>query len=144
MPPDSYANSSQKQQSPTQIRTSPQTGATGGAARSRNLSDSVSEDSLDIIVKNVLGCGVQIDENCDSSQTLTSSSKNKRPGHGVISSSSDDDSTIVSENSAFLGSSGNATSSRSTSSSTGIQWLFGTEGESSLDKGKVIVSFKFP
>ncbi|XP_033628750.1 pecanex-like protein 1 isoform X1 [Asterias rubens] len=135
VPPDNYANSSQKQQSPTQIRTSPQTGATGGAARSRNLSDSVSEDSLDIIVKNVLGCGVQIDENCDSSQTLTSSSKNKRPGHGVISSSSDDDSTIVSENSAFLGSSGNATSSRSTSSSTGIQWLFGTEGESSLDKG---------
>ncbi|XP_038076730.1 pecanex-like protein 1 isoform X2 [Patiria miniata] len=130
--PDDHRNSLLKRASPTHVGTSPLSGMSDGSPRLQNLSDTVSEDSLDLIVKNVLGSGVEIDENCDSSHTLTSS---KKSGQGATSSSSDDDSTVVSEHSAFLGSSGNAASSRSTSSSTGIQWLFNTEGEGSSDKG---------
>ncbi|XP_022083039.1 pecanex-like protein 1 isoform X2 [Acanthaster planci] len=129
---NNYANSSMDGAAPALAHTSAPSETNCSNPCSKNVSDSVSEDSLDLVVKNVLGSGVEIDENCDSSQTITSS---KRPGQGAMTSSSDDDSTVVSEHSAFLGSSGNAPSSRSTSSSTGIQWLFSTDGDGPSDKG---------
>ncbi len=93
-------------------------------------------ESFDNLMRNMLIGGVRIEpeEVCSSSHTLTSNQK--LDSESSSSSCSEDDSTLVSERSAFLGSDRALSSSRSTSSSTGLQWLFGIEGEQPLDQGK--------
>lgn len=95
-----------------------------------------STESFDNLMRNMLMGGVRIEpeEICSSSHTLTQ----KLDNHSPSSTSSEDDSTLVSERSAFLGSN-TALSSRSTSSSTGLQWLFGIDGETPLDQGKCCI-----
>ena len=92
-------------------------------------------ESFDNLMRNMLIGGVRIEpeEVCSSSHTLTSNQK--LDSESLSSTSSEDDSTLVSERSAFLGSNTALSSSRSTSSSTGLQWLFGIEGETPLDQG---------
>lgn len=63
-----------------------------------------------------------------SSNTLTPEHRLRSHSSSSSVSSGSDDSTVISERSAFLGSSATP-STRSTSSSTGLQWLFGLEGE---------------
>ncbi|XP_072032529.1 pecanex-like protein 1 isoform X2 [Amphiura filiformis] len=94
-------------------------------------------ESFDNLMRNMLIGGVRIEpeEVCSSSHTLTSTQK--LHSDSSSSTSSEDDSTLVSERSAFLGSDRALSSSRSTSSSTGLQWLFGIEGETPLDQDKL-------
>nr|XP_054759246.1 pecanex-like protein 1 [Lytechinus pictus] len=66
-----------------------------------------------------------------SSNTLTPEHRLRSHSLSSSLSSGSDDSTVISERSAFLGSSATP-STRSTSSSTGLQWLFGLEGESPM------------
>ncbi|XP_071479063.1 pecanex-like protein 1 [Diadema antillarum] len=66
-----------------------------------------------------------------SSNTLTPEHRRRSHSSSSSASSGSDDSTVISERSAFLASSATP-STRSTSSSTGLQWLFGLEGETPI------------
>ena len=81
--------------------------------------------------------GLVLDEDSSNTSGHSGSSNTLTPEHRLRSHSSSsevslasDDSAGISEHSAFLGSSATH-STRSTTSSTGLQWLFGHDGETS-------------